>query len=142
MNKAEGKPFAIHQKQESRLARILVNHIRILYIGAIYRSLKKEYCNFYQTRSHAAVLYDTLPAEFIEKVICMKTKEQLYQREKRKTTCCSQSKFAMWITRSTQARSKIILVNTKRCTELPGNWMQHCGSQSSRHIPHNSSTAE
>ena len=45
---------------------------------------------------------------------------------KRKTTCCSQSKFAMWITRSTQTRSKIILGNTKRCTELPGNRMQHC----------------
>ena len=36
---------------------------------------------FYQTRSNAVVLYDTLPLEFIEKVICMKTKEQLDQRE-------------------------------------------------------------
>ena len=36
---------------------------------------------FYQTRSNAVILYDTLPAEFIEKAICMKTKEQLYQRE-------------------------------------------------------------
>ena len=36
---------------------------------------------FYQTRSNAVVLYDTLPAEFTEKAICMKTKEQLYQRE-------------------------------------------------------------
>ena len=36
---------------------------------------------FYQTRSHAVVLYDTLPAEFIEKAICMKTKDQLFQRE-------------------------------------------------------------
>ena len=34
-----------------------------------------------ETRSNAAVLCDTLPAEFIEKAICMKTKEQLYQRE-------------------------------------------------------------
>ena len=29
-------------------------------------------------------------------------------KRKRKTTCCSRSKFAMWITRSTQTRSKII----------------------------------
>ena len=29
---------------------------------------------FYQTRSNAVVLYDTLPAEFTEKAICMKTK--------------------------------------------------------------------
>ena len=34
-----------------------------------------------QTRSNAVMLYDTLPAEFIEKAICMKTKDQLYQRE-------------------------------------------------------------
>ena len=36
---------------------------------------------FYQTRSNAVLLYDTLPAEFIEKAICMKTKDQLHQRE-------------------------------------------------------------
>ena len=36
---------------------------------------------FYLTRSNAIILYDTLPAEFIEKAICMKTKDQLYQRE-------------------------------------------------------------
>ena len=36
---------------------------------------------FYQTRSNAVILHDTLPAEFIERAICMKTKDQLYQRE-------------------------------------------------------------
>ena len=36
---------------------------------------------FSQTRSNAVVLCDTLPAEFIEKAMCMKTKDQLYQRE-------------------------------------------------------------
>ena len=36
---------------------------------------------FYPTESDAIVLYDTLLAEFIEKAICMKTKEQLYKRE-------------------------------------------------------------
>ena len=36
---------------------------------------------FYQTRSNAVILYDTLPAEFIEKATCMKTKDQLYKRE-------------------------------------------------------------
>ena len=36
---------------------------------------------FYQTRSNAVILYDTLLAEFIEKAICMKTKDPLYQRE-------------------------------------------------------------
>ena len=36
---------------------------------------------FYQTRSNALVFYNTLPAEFIDKAICMKTKDQLYERE-------------------------------------------------------------
>ena len=36
---------------------------------------------FDQTRSHAVVLYNTLLAEFIEKAICMKTKDLIYQRE-------------------------------------------------------------
>ena len=35
---------------------------------------------FYQTRSHAIVLYDTLPAVCIEKAVCMKTKEELHQK--------------------------------------------------------------
>ena len=36
---------------------------------------------FYQTRSPAVILCDTLLAEFIEKAICMKNKDQLYPRE-------------------------------------------------------------
>ena len=36
---------------------------------------------FYQTRSHAVVLCATLPAELIEKAVCMKTGEQRYQKE-------------------------------------------------------------
>ena len=36
---------------------------------------------FYRTRSNAVILYDTLLAEFIEKAICMKTKDQLDQRD-------------------------------------------------------------
>ena len=33
---------------------------------------------FYQTRSQAVVLYNTLPAACIEKAVCMKTKEELH----------------------------------------------------------------
>ena len=64
---------------------------------------------FYHTRSNAVYLFDTLPAQFIETAICMKTKRTALPKRKRKTTCCSQSKFAVWITSSTQSRSKIIL---------------------------------
>ena len=35
----------------------------------------------YQTRSNAILLHDTLPAEFIEKAICMEAQDQLHQRE-------------------------------------------------------------
>ena len=41
---------------------------------------QKRGLQFYQTRSHAIVLYDTLPAVCIEKVVCMKTKDQLYHK--------------------------------------------------------------
>ena len=37
---------------------------------------------FYQTRSHAIVLYDTLLAACIEKAVCMKTHEELYQKKR------------------------------------------------------------
>ena len=35
---------------------------------------------FYQTRSHAIVVYDTLPAVCIEKVVCMNMKDELFQK--------------------------------------------------------------
>ena len=35
---------------------------------------------FYRTRSHAIVLYNTVPAVCIEKAVCMKTKEELYHK--------------------------------------------------------------
>ena len=35
---------------------------------------------FYQTRSHAVVLYNTLFAACIEKAVCMKTQDELYQK--------------------------------------------------------------
>ena len=36
--------------------------------------------HFYQTRSHAVVLYNTLPATGIEKAVCVKTTDELYQK--------------------------------------------------------------
>ena len=57
------------------------NAIRIQYFGAFLRLAQQRGLHFHQTRSNAVVLYDTLPAEFIEKAIYMKTKDQLCQRE-------------------------------------------------------------
>ena len=131
--------FANYQMQESRLTKILGNHFRVYWCKLMLAQEKG--LQFYQTRSHAVVLYDTLPAEFIEKVICMKPKEQLYQRA--------------------SARPRFVLRTNSQCglQDLPrqeedhfrkhkamcrasGNRMQHCGLLSSRHVPHNSSTAE
>ena len=70
---------------------------------------------FFQARSNAVILNDTLPAECIEKAICMVITEALDEKESERPRC-SQSKFAMWITGSTQTRSKNILGNAKRCT--------------------------
>ena len=41
---------------------------------------QKRGLQFYQTRSHAIVLYNTLPAVCIGKAVCMKTKEELYHK--------------------------------------------------------------
>ena len=41
---------------------------------------QKNGLQFYQTRSHATVLYNTLPATCIEKAVCMKTKEELFHK--------------------------------------------------------------
>ena len=81
MNMAWGKPFATYQKQESRLTRTLENHFKTQQIGANYCPLEKRTAFLQKKRSNAVILYDTLPAEFIEKAVCMETKEHLYQRE-------------------------------------------------------------
>ena len=75
------KPYATCQKQDLRHTKILGNTFRIQYVGAIWSSLTKRGLQFYQTRSNVVILFDTLPAEFTEKAVCMKTKDQLYQRD-------------------------------------------------------------
>ena len=58
-----------------------------------------------------------------------------------KTACCSWSKFAKWITRSTLTKSKIILGIATRCGELRGNPKQHCWLQNTWYIVLNVETA-
>ena len=83
---------------------------------------------FYQTRSNAVILYDTLPAEFSENAICMKTKDQLYQRESviLRPRVVHKANSQKLFTRSTCTGSKIILGIATRCGELRGNPKQHC----------------
>ena len=73
------KLLAILQNQGSCHTRTLENASKIQYFRATW-SLPKRGLQFYQTRSHAVVLYDTLPAACIEKAVCMKTTDELYQK--------------------------------------------------------------
>ena len=83
----------------------------------------KRGLQFYQTRSNAVIFYDTLPAEFIEKAICMKTKDQLYQREsvilrprvvlKANSQCGSQDLLASCKMRSATGKLEATLLTTE-----------------------------
>ena len=64
---------------------------------------------FYQTRSHAIVLYDTLPAVCIEKVVCMKTKDEPYQKVRLTPTGCTRNENANRSARSMRTGCKNIL---------------------------------
>ena len=78
---ALGKPCATCHKQESRHTHYTWKHFQETVFWCNLKLAQQRGLQFYQTRSNAVILYDTLPAEFIEKAICMKTKDQLYQRE-------------------------------------------------------------
>ena len=58
-----------------------------------------------------------------------------------KTSCCSLSQFAMWFTRSTCTRSKIILGIATRCGELRRNPKQHCWLQNTWYVDLNGEPA-
>ena len=77
----EEKPFATCQKQESRQTKILGNAFQDTVFWCTLKIAQQRGLEFFQTRSNAVILYDTLPAEFIEKAICMKNKDQLHQWE-------------------------------------------------------------
>ena len=47
--------------------------------GARHNSLERKDCCF-TNQGHAIVLYDTPPAVSIEKVVCMKTKDELFKK--------------------------------------------------------------
>ena len=65
---------------------------------------------FYQTRSHAIVLYNTLPATCFEKAVCMKTNDELFHR------LCLPARFPLPLQKpnSRSGRQKRILKPPKR----------------------------
>ena len=68
-------------KGKNRATRKYWKHFQDTVFWCNLKLAQQRGLQFYQTRSNAVILYDTPPAEFIGKAICMKTKDQLYQRE-------------------------------------------------------------
>ena len=56
------------------------HHQKYTVYWCIEKLAQKRRLQIYQTRSHAIVLYSTLPAICIEKAVCMKTNEELYHK--------------------------------------------------------------
>ena len=81
MNRAQGKPFELYQKQESRLTRILGKHIKTRYIGTISCSHKKDDCNLtkqgpMRSSSMTHYLQSSLRKRFVWKLKNCFTKEK------------------------------------------------------------------
>ena len=68
------------QAKDRTRQKYLETSSKIQCFGAMKNSLQKKGFQFYQTRSHAIVLHNTLPAICIEKAVCMKTKEEQYHK--------------------------------------------------------------
>ena len=65
--------FAIYQKQEITPYKNTWKPVQDTVCWCNLMLAQQRGLQFYQTRSHAVILYDTLPAEFIEKAMCMKS---------------------------------------------------------------------
>ena len=100
------KLLAILQNLGSCHARVLGNALKIQCFWCNLKLAQERDLQFYRTRSNAVVLYDTLPAACIEKAVCMKTTDELYQKV-RLTPKVFKSK-SQHSARSTQPRRKII----------------------------------
>ena len=96
---------------------------------------------FYQTRSNAVILYDTLPAEFILKAICMKTKDQLYQWESVILRPRAVSKLIRKMVDKIYQYKKQDHLGNPRCGKRRGNPKQHCWLSSSGFFDLNGETA-
>ena len=57
-----------------------VRNIKMRCIGSTSKLLKRKDLKFYQTRSNAIILYDTLPAYCIPKVVRMESGEVIYEK--------------------------------------------------------------
>ena len=66
-------------------------------IGSTSDLLKKKGLKFYQTRSNAIILYNTLPAYCIPKAIKMETGEFIYEKVYEVTSAASEDFLGRWL---------------------------------------------
>ena len=76
---AQGKLYATCHKQESRHTKYLKTLSK--YSMLVHFEARSTKRTVIFSNNNAVILFDTLLAEFIENAICMKTKDQLFQRE-------------------------------------------------------------
>ena len=74
------KLHAILRNQGPCHTRILGNAFKKTENWCNLKLVQEKGLHFYQTRSHAVVLHDTLPAACIEKAVCTKTTDELHQK--------------------------------------------------------------
>ena len=80
MDNQDGLGETCH-KQESRHTKKSWKRFQNTVCWCNLKLAQQKGLQFYQTRSNAVILHDTLLAEVMQKAICMKTKDQLSQRE-------------------------------------------------------------
>ena len=121
--KSHGRNSTRSNKTKNRLhTRILGDAFKIRKIGAIWSSLERKACIFYQTRSHAVVLWNTLLAACVGKAVCMKTQEELYQKVRLpsrvpRVVLRANSQYGQQDPRSQEARSSCDPSAIRRVTE-------------------------
>ena len=113
MRSDETKDHAIQEYLET-----LSKYSILVQFGACPRERELQ---FYQTRSHAVVLYNTLLAACIEKAVCMKTTDELYQKVRltpRVPRVVLKSNSQDGVQDPQNPRRKIILGTIKRLEKL------------------------
>ena len=124
------KFHAIWRKQGPRHTRILGHAFKIRYFGCNLKLAQERGLQFYQTRSHAVVLYNTLPAACIGKRYVWKLRmSSPGSLNSESATSRAKIGLTIWSTRSTKPRRKIILGTIKRFEKLRWNLQQHRGLQ-------------
>ena len=76
-----GNPMRLVASKNRAIPKYLETIAENNIFGAIWSSPNQADCNLIEQDQDAVILYDTLPAEYFEKAMCMKTKDQLSQRE-------------------------------------------------------------